>query len=107
MRRKLHLGALMRPISIRQLAAKAGRHAGLAFVGTVATIADAIEQWLAARGSDGFDVIFPHVPGGVEDFTAKIVPGLPCRGLFRTDHHGSTLRDHLGPSRPTNGFFAG
>lgn len=44
--------------SIRQLAAKAGSYAGLAFVGTAKTIADGMEQWLAERGSDGFNVMF-------------------------------------------------
>jgi FMN-dependent oxidoreductase (nitrilotriacetate monooxygenase family) len=91
--------------TIRQLAAKAGSYAGLAFVGTADTIANEMEAWLEERGSDGFNVMFPFVPEGLDDFTSKVVPELQRRGLFRSDYAGSTLRDHLGLSRPANRFF--
>jgi len=91
--------------TIRQLAAKAGSYAGLAFVGTPQTIADGMEAWLEDRGSDGFNVMFPWVPGGLEDFTDKVVPELQRRGLFRKEYEGTTLRDHLGLARPANRFF--
>ncbi|MBB3691400.1 LLM class flavin-dependent oxidoreductase [Sphingomonas sp. BK580] len=91
--------------TIRQLAAKVGSYAGLAFVGTAETIANQMEAWLEERGSDGFNVMFPFVPGGLDDFTSKVVPELQRRGLFRSDYVGSTLRDHLGLSRPANRFF--
>jgi len=93
-------------VTIRDLAAKAGAYAGLAFVGSPATIADGMERWLAERGSDGFNVMFSHAPGGVEDFCDKVVPELQRRGLFRSDYAGTTLRDHLGLKRPANRFFA-
>eukprot|EP01037_Dinobryon_pediforme_P015909 gene15909-16072_t len=93
-------------VTIRDLAAKAGAYAGLAFVGSPATIADGMERWLAERGSDGFNVMFSHAPGGVEDFCDKVVPELQRRGLFRSDYAGTTLRDHLELKRPANRFFA-
>lgn len=34
-----------------------------------------------------------------------VVPELQRRGLFRTEYEGTTLRDHLGLSRPENRFF--
>jgi FMN-dependent oxidoreductase (nitrilotriacetate monooxygenase family) len=92
-------------VTIRQLAARAGSYAGLAFVGTPATIADAMEQWLEERGSDGFNIMFPYLPEGLDDFVDKVVPELQRRGLFRTEYEGTTLRDHLGLPRPTNRFF--
>jgi FMN-dependent oxidoreductase (nitrilotriacetate monooxygenase family) len=92
-------------LTIRQLAQRAGSYAGLAFVGTPATIADEMEQWLVERGSDGFNVMFPWLPGGLDDFVDKVVPELQRRGLFRTDYAGTTLRDHLGLPRPDNRFF--
>ena len=91
--------------TIRQLAAKAGSYAGLAFVGTPQTIADEWEVWLEERGSDGFNVMFPYVPGGLDDFATRLVPELQRRGLFRTQYEGTTLRDHLGLPRPGNRFF--
>jgi alkanesulfonate monooxygenase len=93
-------------LTIRQLAARAGSYAGLAFVGTAKTIADEMQQWLEERGSDGFNVMFPFVPQGLFDFTDKVVPELQRRGLFRQDYTGTTLRDHLGLARPANRFFA-
>ena len=66
-----------------------------------------MEQWLEERGSDGFNVMFPYVPAGLEDFVTMVVPELQRRGLFRREYEGSTLRDHLGLPRPTNRFLAG
>ncbi len=91
--------------TIRQLAAKAGSYAGLAFVGTPQTIADAMEAWLEERASDGFNVMFPYLPEGLDDFVDQVVPELQRRGLFRTDYEGTTLREHLGLPRPGNRFF--
>ncbi|MET0362520.1 MAG: LLM class flavin-dependent oxidoreductase [Sphingobium sp.] len=90
--------------TIRQLAAKAGSYAGLSFVGTAQTIADEMEAWLEERGSDGFNIMFPWLPGGLEDFTNAVVPELQRRGIFRTEYAGTTLRDHLGLARPANRF---
>jgi len=93
-------------LTIRQLAAKAGSYAGLAFVGTANSIADEMQAWLEERGSDGFNVMFPWLPGGLDDFTGRVVPELQRRGIFRKDYDGTTLRDHLGLPRPENRFFA-
>ncbi len=92
-------------LTIRQLAQKAGSYAGLAFVGTPATVADAMEQWLVEEGSDGFNVMFPWLPGGLDAVVDKLVPELQRRGLFRREYEGRTLRDHLGLARPANRFF--
>jgi alkanesulfonate monooxygenase len=92
-------------LTVRQLAQRLGGYGGLAFVGTPATIADAMEQWLVERGSDGFNVMFPYLPEGLDDFVDKVVPELQRRGLFRTEYAGTTLRDHLGLPRPDNRFF--
>ena len=45
-------------LTIRQLAQRAQSYAGLAFVGTPASIADEMEQWLGV-GSDGFSIMSP------------------------------------------------
>ena len=93
-------------LTVRQLAQRLGGYGGLAFVGTPKTIADEMEQWLTERGSDGFNVMFPYLPEGLDDFVDKVVPELQRRGLFRLDYQGPTLRDHLGLPRPANRHFA-
>ncbi|NBA93567.1 LLM class flavin-dependent oxidoreductase [Pseudomonas sp. R5(2019)] len=92
-------------ITIRDLAAKAGSHTGLSFVGTPAMIADDMQRWLVEGGSDGFIIMFSDVPHGVTDFAEKVVPELQRRGIFRTEYEGLTLREHLGFERPVNQFL--
>jgi FMN-dependent oxidoreductase (nitrilotriacetate monooxygenase family) len=92
-------------MTVRQLAQRLGGYSGLAFVGTAQTIADEMQQWLEQRGSDGFTVNFPYLPGGLDDFCLKVVPELQRRGIFRTEYQGATLRENLGLPRPENQFF--
>lgn len=93
-------------LTVRQLAQRLGGYAGLAFVGTPASIADEMQQWLDERGSDGFNIMFPWLPGGLHDFVDKVVPELQARGIFRREYEGRTLRENLGLPRPQNRFFA-
>jgi len=92
--------------TVRQLAQRLGGYGGLAFVGTASTIADQMAQWLHEKGCDGFNIMFPWLPGGLDDFADKVVPELQRRGLFRREYEGRTLRENLGLARPGNRFFA-
>ncbi|WAH55833.1 LLM class flavin-dependent oxidoreductase [Pseudomonas silvicola] len=92
-------------LTVRQLAQRLGGYAGLAFVGTAQTIADEMQEWLDREGSDGFNVMFPWLPGGLDDFVDKVVPELQGRGIFRREYEGATLRENLGLARPANRFF--
>jgi hypothetical protein len=49
--------------------------------------------------------MFPYLPGGLDDFVDRVVPELQCRGLYRREYEGKTLRENLGLPRPTNRFF--
>ena len=93
-------------LTVRQLAQRLGGYAGLAFVGTPRSIADEMEQWIIERGSDGFNVMFPYLPAGLDDVADKLIPELQRRGLFRREYPGTTLRETLGLQRPVNRFFA-
>jgi len=93
-------------LTVRQLAQRIAGYSGLAFVGTVKTIADAMEEWLDTPACDGFTIQFPHVPAGVDDFIDRLTPELQRRGRFRTRYEGRTLRENLGLPRPENRFFA-
>jgi FMN-dependent oxidoreductase (nitrilotriacetate monooxygenase family) len=92
-------------LTVRQLAQRLGGYSGLAMVGTPASIADEMEEWLTTDACDGFTIMFPYLPGGLDDFVARVVPELQRRGLFRTEYEGKTLRENLGLRRPTNRFF--
>jgi alkanesulfonate monooxygenase len=87
-------------LTVRQLAQIAGSYGGLAMVGTPEMIADQMEEWLYGDGCDGFNIMFPWVPGGLDEFVDRVVPELQRRGLFRREYAGVTLRDHLGLARP-------
>ncbi|MCM2438800.1 LLM class flavin-dependent oxidoreductase [Agrobacterium vitis] len=88
-------------LTIRQLALRVAAGRGHHIVlGTPEDIADRMQQWFETRAADGFNIMPPFFPEGLEDFTRLVVPILQERGLFRTDYSGVTLRDHLGVSRP-------
>ncbi len=94
-------------LTVRQLAGRFGGYAGHSLVGTPAQIADEMEAWLMERGSDGFNIMFPYLPAGLDDFVDKLVPELQRRGIFRREYEGTTLRENLGVPRPENRFFEG
>lgn len=94
-------------LTVRQLAQRYGGYSGLAFVGTVESVADEMQKWLEEDASDGFTIVFPFLPQGLDDVAERLVPELQRRGIFRTDYEGSTLREHLGLPRPSNRFFDG
>ncbi len=93
-------------LTVRQLAQRIGGYGGLAIVGTPKTIADTMQEWLETGASDGFNIMFPYLPGGLDDFVDRVVPELQRRGIFRTEYEGKTLRENLGLPRPENQFFA-
>ncbi len=92
-------------LTVRQLAQRVGGFGGLAFVGTPSTIADQMEDWLFTDACDGFNVLFPYLPGGLDDFVDRVVPELQRRGIYRRAYEGKTLRENLGLPRPENRFF--
>ncbi|MEU7767117.1 LLM class flavin-dependent oxidoreductase [Nocardia sp. NPDC049190] len=82
----------------------AGARGHRVFAGTPEQVADTIEEWFRNGAADGFNVMPPYYPGGLEIFTETVVPILQERGLFRTEYTGTTLRDHFGLPRPASQF---
>jgi FMN-dependent oxidoreductase (nitrilotriacetate monooxygenase family) len=73
------------------------------FVGSPATVADAIERWFREGGADGFLFRVTN-PVVFEVFLQRVVPLLQARGLFRTEYEHETLRGHLGLPVPENRY---
>ncbi|WP_328681149.1 LLM class flavin-dependent oxidoreductase [Streptomyces sp. NBC_00322] len=88
-------------LTIRQLIARLGGGRGhRVFAGTPEQIADQLEQWFTQGAADGFNIMPPYLPGGLDDFVDQVIPLLQDRGLFRTEYGGRTLREHYGLERP-------
>ena len=92
-------------LTVRQLAQAMGTYGGLALVGTAKTIADQMEEYFHQNACDGFNIMFPSVPQGLDEFVDQVVPELQRRGVFRREYEGKTLRENLGLPRPGNRFF--
>jgi len=92
-------------LTVRQLAQRLGGYSGPAILGTPAMIADQMQEWLETSACDGFNIMFPYLPGGLDDFVDRVVPELQRRGIFRREYEGTTLRENLGLPRPENRFF--
>lgn len=90
-------------LSIRDLARHfAGARGHWQVIGTPAEIADAMEERFRLGAADGFNVMPPLFPSGLEDFVALVIPELQRRGLFRQDYEGRTLRANLGVPAPAS-----
>ncbi|MEU2198705.1 LLM class flavin-dependent oxidoreductase [Isoptericola sp. NPDC019482] len=93
--------------TLRQLLHRlAGARGHRVVAGTPEQVADTIAEWFAHGAADGFNVMPPSLPSGLEAFTEQVVPILQRRGLFRSEYEGSTLRDHLGLAEPENRYTA-
>jgi alkanesulfonate monooxygenase SsuD/methylene tetrahydromethanopterin reductase-like flavin-dependent oxidoreductase (luciferase family) len=92
-------------LTIRQIIARLGGGRGhRVLAGTPEQIADALESWFRAGAADGFNIMPPVLPTGLDVFVDEVVPVLQRRGLFRTEYTGSTLREHYGLERPADHF---
>ncbi|WP_122428609.1 LLM class flavin-dependent oxidoreductase [Pseudomonas viridiflava] len=80
----------------------AGGRGHYSLIGTPEQVADELQTWFEQGAADGFNVLVPHLPGGLEDVARLLVPELQRRGLFRTEYEGTTLRENLGLQRPIN-----
>ena len=93
-------------LTVKELAQYVGGSFGvLEMVGTPSMIAEQMEEWLFSDACDGFNIMFPYLPGGLDDFVDKLVPELQKRKLYRTEYEGHTLRENLGLPRPKNQFI--
>ncbi|MGP3927008.1 LLM class flavin-dependent oxidoreductase [Streptomyces sp. 8N616] len=67
-------------------------------------LADRIGDWHAAGAADGFHLRPADAPRDLARVVDGTVPVLQHRGLLRRFYPGTTLRDHLGLTRPVNRY---
>jgi FMN-dependent oxidoreductase (nitrilotriacetate monooxygenase family) len=94
-------------LTVRQLIGRLGGGRGhRTFSGTPEQVADAIQEWFEAGAADGFNIMPPVLPSGLDIFVDQVIPILQGRGLFRREYTGRTLREHFGLAKPANSFSA-
>jgi alkanesulfonate monooxygenase len=92
-------------LTVRQLYEYlAGARGHWVVVGTPQKIADDIQNWFENEAADGFNIMPPVLPEGLDTFIDLVIPELQRRGLFRSAYEGRTLRENLGLKRPPNRF---
>ncbi|MEW2299128.1 LLM class flavin-dependent oxidoreductase [Streptomyces sp. NPDC006655] len=93
-------------LTVRQLIGRLGGGRGhLTFAGTPEQVADAIETWFTQGAADGFNIMPPVLPSGLETFVDHVVPVLRARGLLREEYGPRrTLRERYGLPRPANQY---
>lgn len=92
-------------LTVRQLIGRLGGGRGHStFAGTPEQVADAIQHWFQSGAADGFNIMPPVLPSGLDIFVDQVVPILQDRGLFRREYTGRTLREHFGLAIPANSF---
>lgn len=90
-------------LTVRRLIGRLGGGRGhRTFTGTPDQVADALESWFVSGAADGFNIMPPVLPSGLDLFVDHVVPILQARGLFRTEYTADTLRGHYGLPRPEN-----
>jgi alkanesulfonate monooxygenase len=68
---------------------------GPLFVGSAAEVADAMEDFLARTGVDGFNLAYAVMPESFEDVVDILIPELQARGRYKTAYAAGTLREKL------------
>lgn len=94
-------------LTVRQLIERlAGGRGHRVLAGTPQQVADDLETWFTQGAADGFNIMPPTYPQGLEVFVDTVVPILQERGLFRREYTGTTLREHYGLARPAAGHIS-
>lgn len=91
-----HLAGGDRTWTIEELATFGGIGGlGPVFVGSPATVADILQDWVEETDVDGFNLAYAVTPESFEDVVGYIVPELQSRGAYPTAYRPGTLREKL------------
>jgi FMN-dependent oxidoreductase (nitrilotriacetate monooxygenase family) len=78
---------------------------GPVFVGSAATVADILQEWVEETDVDGFNLAYAVTHETFEDVVDHLVPELQRRGAYPTGYRAGTLREKLfgaGPYLPAS-----
>jgi FMN-dependent oxidoreductase (nitrilotriacetate monooxygenase family) len=103
-RQQLILQLASEGLSIRQLYLRlAGARGHWTLVGSPSEVVDQLQAWFEGYGADGFNILPPTYPEGLDDFIGLILPELKRRGLVPEQGPvGKTLRERLGLPYPVH-----
>ncbi|MEF3102348.1 FMN-dependent oxidoreductase (nitrilotriacetate monooxygenase family) [Raoultella ornithinolytica] len=73
-------------------------------IGSAEEVADALTASWHAGAADGFNLMFPLLPGDFDRFVDQVVPILQRNGAMRTSYPPGTLREKLGLPAAENRF---
>lgn len=97
--------AVRERLTVRQIISRLGGGRGhFEFIGTPEQVAYTIITWFESGAADGFNIMAPALPSGLESFIEHVLPILRGKGLFREEYEGTTLREHYGLPVPANQF---
>jgi FMN-dependent oxidoreductase (nitrilotriacetate monooxygenase family) len=97
--------AVRENLTVRQILSRLGGGRGhFEFAGTPDQVADTIVEWFSGGAADGFNIMAPALPAGLQTFIDHVLPILRRAGLFREEYEGTTLREHYGLDVPPNQF---
>ena len=97
--------AVRENLTVREILSRLGGGRGhFTVAGTPEQIADTIVAWFEGGAADGFNIMAPALPSGLEAFVEHVLPILRGKGLFREEYAGTTLREHYGLPVPPNQF---
>ena len=68
---------------------------GPVFVGAPGDVAEAMQDWIARTGVDGFNLAHAVLPETFTDIVDLLIPELQARGLYKTAYREGTLREKL------------
>ena len=65
-------------------------------MGTAQEVADTLAEIYLSGAADGFNLMFPLLPGDFDRFAEQVVPVLKAKGVMKTEYAPGTLREKLG-----------
>lgn len=81
-----------------------GMRGHIELVGSAEQVADGLIALFEAGAGDGFNIIPPYMPGGLDDFAEQVCPILRARGYLPEGYAGLTLRENLGLAQPVSRY---
>lgn len=73
-------------------------------IGTAQEVADTLADIYLSGAADGFNLMFPLLPGDFDRFADRVVPLLKAKGVMKSEYAPGTLREKLGLPAAKNRF---